>query len=89
MNEWLAAALQKDNAVMMTIKRLTDQYIARFHCEPHYVKIPNFIYRKIQLCNAIILQEDADARDKGTVTVMGLIACPTSSISTIDEIEVF
>lgn len=88
MNEPLAE-VQIAHGVMMTVQRLTEQYETKFHCEPHYIKIPISIYPLIRVFKATVLREDADARDKLIELFMGLIVCPTPSITTYDEIEVF
>lgn len=88
MNERLAE-LQIAHGIMITVHRLTEQYKTKFHCEPHYIKIPISIYPLIRVFKATVLREDADARDKPIELFMGLIVCPTPSITHIDEIEVF
>lgn len=88
MNEPLAE-LQIAHGVMMTVQRLTEQHETKFHREPQYVIIPESIYPLIRVSLATVLREDADARDKPIELFMGLIVCPTPSIKTIDEIEVF
>lgn len=71
------------------VRRLTDLYQKQYRCEPRYVKIPEYLYPKLKLSYASYLREDADARDKPIDLFMGLIVCPTPSITDFDEIEVF
>lgn len=65
------------NELFKKVKRLKCEYTVMYGY-PNYVKIPQWIYKS--LLNFY--------EDKPT-TLLGLIICPTISINTIDEIEVF
>ena len=68
------------------------EYMDKYKDEPKFLKIPLFVYELMKsyfaryLTNQNLINVD---HDKEIVTFRGMVICPTVSIQTIDEIEVF
>lgn len=54
--------------------------------QPKFVKLPNHIYSVLRCTDLIYIETLIDGHPD---MLMGLIVCPTNSIQTFDEIEVF
>ena len=77
--------------IIKTIRSKKDEYITKYGTEPNFVKLP--IWALYELARRSINGELAVPGfviDKDHYAdIMGLRACPTSSIVRLDEIEVF
>ena len=63
------------------------KYKCMFMCSPNYVKLPIALYVNLKAFNKECLSNFDTGKEK--TTFCGLQLCPTRSIETIDEIEVF
>lgn len=71
--------------VIKEINAKKGAYMKRFGT-PRFVKLPEHIYSVLKCWNVIYNEV---CRTSSPEMLMGLIVCPTSSIETISEIEVF
>ena len=61
------------------------EYIKEYDGEPRYLKIPQWIYNVLE----INFEKEISENIRGNRVYRGLKICPTISIETIEEIEVF
>lgn len=70
------------------IERLGEEYELRYGTSPNYVKIPMYVYYAFEAVKKMICAYAGD-NDSEVKKVAGLAVCPTISITSIEQIEVF
>lgn len=68
------------------IRNLRDDYEYKYHSAPRYLKIPEYMAYALQAACTSMKYSDCGFNIE---YCCGLIICPTTSIKTISEIEVF
>lgn len=63
-----------------------DRYISIYRTEPHYIKLPMWVYKWACQRLTDYVRYDSETRKE---LLFGFICCPTPSICKLEEIEVF
>ena len=87
------SAIDEDSLKLLNaqIFRETQKYKQKHYMGPKYVKVPEWVLHLMRSSNKHFLNIE-NTEDKGSKPkdiYMGLIVCPTSSIESIFDIEVF
>ena len=76
--------------ILEVIQDKKEKYIASFLEEPKYIKIPKWVYSAITMYHNMIRAFAPDmSEDEYDLTIMGMIAIPTSKIEQLEDIEIF
>lgn len=76
--------------ILEVIQDKKEEYMASFLKEPRYAKIPRWVYSAITMCHNMMRAFAPDiSEDESDLTIMGMIAVPTSEIDRLEDIEVY
>ena len=74
------------NQLMRHIKKLYWEYEEKYHVRPNHLKIPEYLCLSLRRESGYSV---VDVPEGYSEYLFGLKICPTTSIQTIEEIEVF
>lgn len=74
------------NVLRAEISMKRNRYMSIYRTEPHYIKLPMWVYKWACQRLTDYVRCDPETRE---VLLFGFVCCPTPSICKLEEIEVF